>query len=541
MTGKISPNKLSKMMSLFFQGYSQTYIANKLKMSQPAVSLHVSQFKYLTEQQGLQAASKEFDVMDEVQALRSLASELKQAKLTAEEAKVGLKMVRLFQKSGVKEEDYADFIQACEKMKDEGYIADAVKLNKLEKSTGMAHGELLSQYASTHEMMVKEGQALNITTGKHNTVKGELATIEKLKKEMSQSLNAYMHQIGVDMNRLKLVENLAQTLKEAGISNKELKDYIAHQQVLNKAGINIGILTAILQKAKVLTSDDQGKGLLKSLSDYDGINKVIKDLQTKVVLLEKQVEGLEKQAQLKGELQVEITKLKDEKDSLENYVDGLHTKKDELNQIQSSIDSFTKKKVELGEEIAKQELHKSALIEDIKAMEQKVSDLSQLETKRDAVLAALAEFEAKKKLEVIEREVFESFLGIVGSSISLEATEKFAAKEPQLLALAKIKNYPPDLLRYLMIKELTGRTLEILRCSSCEARFNVEKPEKVWYTSQGYCCPICGNSATVEMDVTGPEIIQKALAALTPKIIVATPVTSPKGVPQKTLGQPTSH
>ena len=60
--------------------------------------------------------------MEQVEALHGLAAELKQAKLTAEEAKVGLKMVSLFQKLGVKAEDYQDVIQAAIKLKTEAFL-----------------------------------------------------------------------------------------------------------------------------------------------------------------------------------------------------------------------------------------------------------------------------------------------------------------------------------------------------------------------------------------------------------------------------------
>lgn len=288
MTQKLSPHKVSKMMALYFDGHSQSDIANKLKVNQSTVSLYVSKFKSFTEQQSVKAAGEEFGMMDQVEALHSLASELKKAKLTAEEAKVGLKMELLFQKLGIKQGDYKDLIQACAKMKSEGFISDAVKLNKLENVTGMTHGELLDQYASTHGKLKKEQQELEITSGKVNVGKEELANIDKQKKAAGQSLKAYMDQMGVDMNRLKLVEVLAQTLKEAGILNKELGDYIARQQVLNKAGVGLDTFTTIVEKAKVLTSHDQGKGLLKSLSDYGGMSEAIKDLQAKVAFLKKQ-------------------------------------------------------------------------------------------------------------------------------------------------------------------------------------------------------------------------------------------------------------
>ena len=94
MTQKLSPQKLSKMMALYFEGYSQSQIADKLKINQATVSLSVGKFSALAEQYGLEGAGKEYGIMDQVKALHSLAAELKAAKLTVEEAKVGMKMVR---------------------------------------------------------------------------------------------------------------------------------------------------------------------------------------------------------------------------------------------------------------------------------------------------------------------------------------------------------------------------------------------------------------------------------------------------------------
>jgi len=129
MTKKLSPHKISKIMELNFGGYSQSDIANKLKINQSTVSQYVSKFKYLAEQQDIKAAGEEYGIVDQVEALNSLALELKETKLTVEEAKVGLKMVTVFQECGVQQEDYPDLVQACAKIKSEGFINAAVKLN----------------------------------------------------------------------------------------------------------------------------------------------------------------------------------------------------------------------------------------------------------------------------------------------------------------------------------------------------------------------------------------------------------------------------
>ena len=102
MPQKLSPYKVSKMMALYFEGYSQSQIANKLKINQATVSLHVSKFKSIVEEQGIEATGEEFGIMEQVEALHGLAAELKKANLTAEEAKVGLKMELLLQQLGIR-------------------------------------------------------------------------------------------------------------------------------------------------------------------------------------------------------------------------------------------------------------------------------------------------------------------------------------------------------------------------------------------------------------------------------------------------------
>jgi predicted transcriptional regulator len=158
MTQKLSQHKISKMMALYFDGYSQPQIAEKLKINQATVSLSVGKFSAAVEQYGLEAAGKEYGIMNQVKELHSLAAEFKEAQLTAEEAQVGLKMVKVFQHFGVKAEDYQDLVQTCTKMKSEGYIDSAMKLNKLENSTGMMPEEIIVK-ATNASQQLKQTQA----------------------------------------------------------------------------------------------------------------------------------------------------------------------------------------------------------------------------------------------------------------------------------------------------------------------------------------------------------------------------------------------
>jgi len=509
MTQKISPHKKSKMMALYFEGYSQSAIANKLNVDQSTVSLHIGKFKSLVDQQGIKAAGEEFDIMNIVDALHSLAAEFKKSKITVEEAKVGLKMERLFQKLGVKQEDYNHLIQATTKLKTEGLLESAVKLNKLEESTGMTHEEIIAQSANTYQQLKNDQQDLQIVTGTLNTAKEDLVAIENQKQLASQDLQEHMQQIGVDMNRLALVEELASTLKKAGVSNETLKDYIQRQQLLNEAGISIGIFVSILENADVVTSKDHGEGLLQMLAEYGSLSEANKTLGAKAKLLEKETSNLDQRATLKGEIEGNITELKAEKASLEAYVSQLYEQKNTLDGIKSDISSFTEKKDELKQEITEMETYKGSLSDDIKSREKKTGNLKELETEYDAVSASLSETKAKLNQERRRLEIFDSFLGLVQSS-SIPQLEKFIEGLPYQLGLIKAGKHSPELLRKMIIKNLTGDTLQVLRCSSCEVKFVVDKPSNI----DGYRCPVCGLTSSVTIDKDALAILKAALAPI---------------------------
>ena len=73
----------------------QLQIIEKLEISKATVSMYVGKFSTLAELQCFEAAGKGYGIMDQVEALHNLAAELKEAKLTVEEARIGLKMVHL--------------------------------------------------------------------------------------------------------------------------------------------------------------------------------------------------------------------------------------------------------------------------------------------------------------------------------------------------------------------------------------------------------------------------------------------------------------
>lgn len=493
------------------------------------------------------AAAEEYDVMNQVEILYGLATEIKKAKLTAEEAKAGLKMELLFQNYGGEQEEYGNLIQTCEKMKTEGYSPAALELNQLENSTGMSYEEIVAEFKSTFKKLTQSQKELQNITGEIDAYNKELTNINKQKNLADQDLKIHMQKVELDMHRLELVEALALTLKKAGISNQELQDYIQRQESLNKHEIDIGVFTDILDKAKVATLGDNGKKLLNLLTECGGLVEAINKQQVKKQLLLDEVSNLEQQAKFKGKLEGEISKLKADKASLEAHVAELekqekgHTdqsqkKQNELAQLislieqeQASYQDLKEKEVAIEKEISEKQTSSDDLDEKISLKQQKVSDLVEQESKYERLVKDNAELESKISQQKTRWKAFEGFVGMVQSS-SMEDLQKHTKVLLNLITKLEPGKYSPQFVKNYILKDLAGAELQILKCTSCQARFIIDKAAQ----AGSYKCPLevgFPHSVVIEKDATA--ILKEALDKAKPQVISASPkqwtkMTEPK-------------
>ncbi|MFH1483253.1 MAG: hypothetical protein ABIG98_03235 [Chloroflexota bacterium] len=508
MTHKLSPQKASRIMALYFQGRSQPEIAGRLKVDQSTVSLYVTRFKHLAEEKGLKAAGEEFNMVNEVEALHSLAEELKDCYLTVEEAKAGLKMESLLQKCGIEPEHYKDVLKACVKMNAEGFVTAAVRLSQLEASTGLGYQELVARCESAHEQLGKTEEDLQAVTARLEKAKDELASIEKQNKSAGQNLKAYMDQVGLDTGRLEQVEQLAGTLKKAGASNEELEGFIQRQRLLAKAGIGLDTFAAILQQARVLTLKDKGKELLERLSEYGSLTGALEGLQSEVHSLGKQVQGMEEKTALKGKLDADVAKLAAEKAILEPCVGQLAKKQTALDEIEVQIAGLQEKQDTLGRHIREKEARRDLLAGELETLEQKAAGLRDVDKQIEVASARLAEIRSEIQGAGARWEIFEGLVGFIGST-SLTSAEAFVSSAPRLLDETRKGTYNSDALKRAVLDGLTGGMLKSLVCESCGARFDVDKPHRRF---SDYECPACHLSYSVKVDRDALQILTPSLA-----------------------------
>ena len=514
----LSPHKISRMMNLYFQGYSQSAIAILLKISQSKVSLYLIKFASAVEAQGLETARREFGMTDYVSSLHNLSGELRRSGLTIEEARIGLKVHRMLQASGVPEEDYGNLIAALSKMKDEGFVQAAVELSRLERASGLNYQQVCTSYQSRSKQLQ---QADNDLAGKKSELeRSESAFIaaETKRKAAESRSESYLKETEMDMKRLQKVEPLALVLKKAGVQDNQLDDYIQRQQLLDRSGINLNLLSSILKQANVVTAHDGGKTFLDMLIHYVGLATAIEVFQDKIKALEKNADGLDQKIQIKKGTEADLVQLRKQKASLEKEVAQLSAEKEDLTlqrtALQRDIRSLNQQKAALEQDISvQQKLRESLYIEneslsgEIKTKKDQLNDLAQLEARLSAVSASLAEIEEKLAQRRKQQDVLDSFIGLIDHP-SFDELEKFAGFVPHLINQAKQRKEPPQSLTDYVFEKITARKLKTQRCNSCYATFAADKPPK---NPLGYCCPVCSSTLVRETYTEESTMLKGAL------------------------------
>ena len=292
MTIKLSPPKITRLLRLYLEGFTQANIEVKIKVDQGTVSHYVNEFTAMVNEVGLEASAKEFGIMDIIKELHSLSAELKKSNLSVEDAKTGLKAAVAFEECGVQPEDYQQIVATCLKTDNEGFLAAAMELHKIEESSGMTFGEIVKQASVYKAQLQNDKKELLAVQEKIGQAEQTLVTWEHKKAGAEKDLQQFMHKIGVDYQRLEKVENLAMALKKAGVTDEHLGAYVQRQNLLNGANISIDVFVKILNAAKVPTAADGGQNLFKKLTEYGNLDETIIALKQEKQLLTNEVKDL---------------------------------------------------------------------------------------------------------------------------------------------------------------------------------------------------------------------------------------------------------
>jgi len=255
MTIKISPYKASRILQLFFVGMPQPEIAQRCRVNQSTVSRYAYSFKKEADKLGTTEAAKEYGVMHEVDSLRSLGVELSRNKLTVEETKEGVTILKLFDSLGVPPAEHKTMVRVISRLKNHDFVPAAMKLAELEAITGKSYSEIVSEF----EQISSENKSLeqsNITLKQENgAISQSIKELTLAKKRAEQELRELRNKVkqeemavraeiakksketNLTLERMERLEPLALKLKKLGISDDKLEGYLKEHQELEEIGI----------------------------------------------------------------------------------------------------------------------------------------------------------------------------------------------------------------------------------------------------------------------------------------------------------------
>jgi len=246
MTVKLSPQKVAKILRYYFSGIPQMKIAKKSGVDQSSISIYATRFKERVSEVGIIVAGKEYGLMEEVDALRSLSVELHKTKLTVDEAKEGIKIIKAFIKLGISPVEHMTLVKVCKEVNNPGFVNAALKLVKIESDGNTSYEEVVSGFQEmTLHLPVLEKQIenrnadLNSINSNLADKKQELASLKeklsKLKKLAEDTLADTEQEISTKM-------------KEAKVTEREIEEIAKLKADLDKKGLDISTLVKLAEE-----------------------------------------------------------------------------------------------------------------------------------------------------------------------------------------------------------------------------------------------------------------------------------------------------
>ncbi len=246
MTVQLSPHKVGKILRGYFRGLPQTKIAKEAGVDQSSISHYASRFKERATEIGIVAAGKEYQVVNEVESLRSLSVELCQSKLTVEEAKQGHNIIMAFQKLGISPEQHLILIKVCQEVADPGFVEAAIKLAQTEAETGATYHEIMSAFENMVNQIPGLGKQVVEARAELKSVNDELHETKQKLTSKKEELVKYQNEVKAKVTELG--NGLSAKMKQLGVKTQEVEDVASLKTELAQKGWNLQTLLKLAKE-----------------------------------------------------------------------------------------------------------------------------------------------------------------------------------------------------------------------------------------------------------------------------------------------------
>ena len=237
MTVPLSPHKISKILRGYFRGLPQTRIAKEARVDQSSISHYASRFKEMAADDSLLAAGKEYQVINEVESLRSLSVELYKSKLTVDEARQGHNIIKAFLKLGINPEQHYNLVEICQKVANPGFVEAALQLSQIEIQTGMSFHQVICSFENALNQLPHLEKRLEATKAELNST----AAMLKQRKEELAKQEEYLHEYQEEVKgkKAQLEQELFAKIQQLGLKEAEIEDVVKLKVELAKQGLDL--------------------------------------------------------------------------------------------------------------------------------------------------------------------------------------------------------------------------------------------------------------------------------------------------------------
>ncbi len=244
MPPRISKEKQQKIIQLYLEGVTVVKIGKKVKASTAQVSIEVKRFKTLSDQ-SLERAARVYDVSETVGEIRSLSMEMRKLKLTADDCNEVVRYIRKMEELGISLEQLKPFVNMIVRLQKakislDEYIEYGLKLEALEKETGLSYKEILKAAQKEVAQLQKAREQLKIVRQQIST---ERLSLTKLNTDRERRIrNAKL-----DNEKIEIAIAIDRLLKKLRISSGDLKNFMSDIKELN---LDLKTLLKLLREFK---------------------------------------------------------------------------------------------------------------------------------------------------------------------------------------------------------------------------------------------------------------------------------------------------
>jgi hypothetical protein len=248
MTVQLSPHKVRKILRGYFSGLPQIKIAQETGVDQSSISHYASRFKEMAAEYGLLTAGKEYQVLNEVESLRSLSVELQKAKLTTEDAKQGHDVIKAFMKLGISPGKHFALIEICKEVEDPGFAEAALKLSQIEAQAGMGYNQVMADFEKVQKELPQLKEEMIKATAKLESINDTILRSTQELDTQKKYLKQYKDEVKAEV--AKLGKELAAKKKQLEVDNEEVKKVAQLKNTLAGEGLDIATLIQLAKEYK---------------------------------------------------------------------------------------------------------------------------------------------------------------------------------------------------------------------------------------------------------------------------------------------------